>query len=103
MYRPIQRLELKALNLSLWVGQLIIKEGMVLTMKRTLSMILALLLIACSLPAIITSYAENSNNLAADYTNANGHITWSDNAGVYKSSIDGTANSVYGGHSWRFR
>lgn len=75
---------------------------MVLIMKRMLSMILALLIISCSLPAIITSYAEDSNNLAADYTNAGGQITWSDNAGVYKSSIDGTANSVYGGHSWRF-
>ena len=42
-------------------------------MKKTLSMILALLIIACSMSAVITSYAENSTNLlankkAADWT-----------------------------------
>ena len=48
-------------------------EGNGLKMKKTLSMILALLIITCSMSAVITSYAENSTNLlankkAADWT-----------------------------------
>lgn len=43
-----------------------------------------------------------AENLASDYTNANGAVTWSENAAVRKSSIDSKINSVNGGHSWEF-
>ncbi len=81
-------------------------------MKKALSLILALLLVACSLPAIITSYAEDSGNLLADATHANGKVTWTTVTDLTKREgnidawggdpQDNKTNSVNGGYSWTF-
>ena len=71
-------------------------------MKKTLSMILALLLIACSLPSIITSYAEDETNLLANASNANGAVTWTNKMDPRSALIDSKTESVYGGYSWSF-
>lgn len=85
-------------------------------MKKTLCLLLAVLLVACSLPAIITSYAEDSVNLLANATYANGDVTWTTTTDVntkvgnieawgdYQgvSTRDNTERSVNGGYSWTF-
>ena len=71
-------------------------------MKKTLSMILAFLLIACSMSTIITSYADDSANLLADATFANGDVSWTDKIDPRKNLNDSKAESVYGGYSWTF-
>lgn len=71
-------------------------------MKKLLCMILAFLLVACSMSAVITSYADDSVNLLANATNANGDITWDSDIDVRSNSIDSTSDSVYGGHTWTF-
>ena len=42
---------------------------------------------------------DDANNLAASYSNANGHVTWTDNAGTH--FVDNTS-SIEGGYSWGF-
>lgn len=51
---------------------------------------------------IILSDLSLTQNLLSKSGNANGDVTWSDNADVRASSIDSTANSVKGGSSWTF-
>lgn len=71
-------------------------------MKKTLCMILAFLLVMCSMSVVITSYAEDDVNLLADATNANGSVTWDSNIDVRPKTVDSTTESVYGGHTWTF-
>lgn len=81
-------------------------------MKKLLCMILTFLLVVCSMSAVITSYAEDSENLLADATHANGKVTWTTeyneakkegSADAWGSSYqDNKTNSVNGGYSWTF-
>lgn len=80
-------------------------------MKKLVSVLLAVTLVLGSIAASLTAFtmaapAEATGtdpNLAKDYTNAGGAVAWDEAAGVYGgTNIDSTANSVYGGHSWRF-
>ncbi len=71
-------------------------------MKKTLCLLLAVLIVACSFPAFITSYADSSVNLLADASNANGAVTWTDKIDPRGNLIDSKTESVYGGYSWTF-
>ena len=73
-------------------------------MKKLLCMILAFLLVVCSMSAVITSYADDSVNLLANATHANGDVTWTDRIDpkTNEGLIDNKDVSVFGGYSWGF-
>ncbi|MBQ3088409.1 MAG: hypothetical protein IJC36_02115 [Clostridia bacterium] len=71
-------------------------------MKKTLCLLLAVLIVACSLPTFITSYAEDADNLLAEATYASGAVSWTDKIDPRTALNDNKTNSVYGGYSWTF-
>ena len=71
-------------------------------MKKLLCMILAFLLVTCSMSVVITSYADDSVNLLADATFANGDVSWTDKIDPRNNLKDSKTESVYGGYSWTF-
>ncbi len=73
-------------------------------MKRAISILLSVLLLFGSIPlsVFVASAADPSENLAADYSNANGAVTWTESAGAWgDGNVDAMAG-VLGGRSWKF-
>ena len=73
-------------------------------MKKALTIVLSLLLVFTSIPLSFIGSAADASNLAAEYKNANGAVTWSDNAGAWGGStnIDTLNRTVNGGLTWSF-
>ncbi len=73
-------------------------------MKKALTIVLSLLLVFTSIPLSFIGSAADASNLAAEYTNANGDVTWSDNADPWggNTNLDTLNRTVNGGLTWSF-